>query len=370
MEQPIYSVVQVTDQLNVGGAEQIIVMLANLLQQHGHYSAVITTVAPGKLSQKLHPAVEQINLNRRWKWNPLALYHLIKLLKSFDIIHVHSAYNLRYVYLASRLFFLRKTIFYHEHYGNAINTKPGFLQKRIYKQTIFIAVSQKLAEWAHNTVGLQNSRVFILPNTIVKSKITPVFQPADQLKLCIVGNILVNKNMLFALELLSLLREKNRSVHLTIIGNIIDRDYYAQLLNFIKQTDLQPNVSFIHNCLNVQALLHQFKAAIHCSFSESGPLVLIEYLAQGLPFVAHKTGEVATQLQSYLPAFIMNDFNVEKWIEAIEQATSLPKKEIETLFDFLYQKYFSPEAYYLRCVSIYKEGLLVCKANNIKSNLS
>ncbi len=358
MEQPIYSVVQVTDQLNVGGAEQIIVMLANLLQQHGHYSAVITTVAPGKLSQKLHPSVEHINLRRKWKWNPLTMYRLVKVLKGFDIAHVHSAYNLRYVYLVSRLFFLRKTIFYHEHYGNAVNTKPDFFQKRIYRQTIFIAVSQKLAEWANNTVGLKNSQVFILPNTIVKNKITPAFQPTDQFKLCIVGNILVNKNILFALELLTFLRQKKQSVHLTIIGNIVDKEYYKQLLNFIKQTNLQSNVCFIHDCLDVQASLHLFKAAIHCSLSESGPLVLIEYLAQGLPFVAYNTGEVATRLQSYLPAFIMNDFNVEKWIEAIEQATTLPKKEIETRFDLLYQKYFSPENYYLECISIYNKGLL------------
>src|SRR3954451_9541010 len=105
MQQPIYSIVQVTDQLNVGGAEQIVVMLANLLQAHGHPTAVVTTVASGPLANKLHPIVQFINLNRQWKRNPVTMYRLVKVLKQFDIVHVHSSYNLRYVYLASRLFF-------------------------------------------------------------------------------------------------------------------------------------------------------------------------------------------------------------------------------------------------------------------------
>src|SRR6476661_8072820 len=118
MQQPVYSIAQVTDQLNIGGAEQIIVMLANLLQVHGHTTAVVVTIAPGSLASKLDPAVQLINLKRRWKWNPVTMYRLVKVLKQFDVVHVHSSYNLRYVYLASRLFFLRKPIFYHEHFGD------------------------------------------------------------------------------------------------------------------------------------------------------------------------------------------------------------------------------------------------------------
>src|SRR4051794_8408135 len=148
MQQRVYSIVQVTDQLNIGGAEQIIVMLANLLQAHGHSTAVITTVSPGPLANRLHQNIQFINLNRKWKWNPVTMYKLVKALKQFDIVHVHSSYNLRYVYLASSLFCLRKHIFYHEHYGNAINTFPNILQRHIYSKSVFIAVSQKLATWA------------------------------------------------------------------------------------------------------------------------------------------------------------------------------------------------------------------------------
>lgn len=357
MQQQLYSIVQVTDQLNVGGAEQIIVMLANLLQAHEHSTAVITTVAPGPLANKLHPGVQLINLHRRWKWNLLTMYRLIKVLKRFDVVHVHSSYNLRYVYLASRLFFLRKPIFYHEHYGNAVNTLPNTLQQYIYTKTYFIAVSNKLAIWAKSTIKLTDKKVFVLPNTIVKRNIPETYQSSDELHLCMVGNILPNKNIHFALQVLQALQQLKKQTSLTIIGNITDDKYYKHLLTFIDENDLEQSVSFVTDCSDAQNLLHQFTAAIHCSLSESGPLVLIEYLAQGVPFITYNTGEVVQQLQPHIPDFIMQDFDLEKWLQAIKHIIALPRQEIAGQFEYLYKTNFSPETYYINCLEIYKKGL-------------
>ena len=357
MQQPVYSIIQVTDQLNIGGAEQIIVMLANLLQAHGHSTMVLTTVAPGPLASKLHPKVQLINLHRRWKWNPIIMYKLVKVLKQYEVVHVHSSYNLRYVFLASRLFFLRKTIFYHEHYGYAVNTLPNTIQKYIYAQTNFIAVSYKLAIWAKDTMKLPGNKVFVLPNTIVKSNISEPYQTGGELRLCMVGNILPNKNISFALQVLKGLQQSSKQIYLTIIGKIADHKYCHQLLTFINENNLQQSVSFVTDCNDVQKILHQFTAAIHCSLSESGPLVLIEYLAQGLPFITYNTGEVVQQLQPHLPDCIMQDFDTEKWLQAIEHVIALPREEIAIQFDYLYKTYFSPEVYYHNCVAIYNEGL-------------
>jgi glycosyltransferase involved in cell wall biosynthesis len=359
MQQPVYSIAQVTDQLNVGGAEQIIVMLANLLQAHGHSTAVVTTVAPGSLANKLHSGVQLINLNRQLKWNPVTMYRLVKVIEQFDVVHVHSSYNLRYVYLARVLFFLRKPIFYHEHYGNAINTIPNTLQKYIYAQTMFIAVSHRLAEWAKNSIGLPERNISVLQNTIIKCSVDKKYPHNDTISICIVGNILPNKNLLFALKLLQALQQgRKEPVHLTIIGNIADEQYYEQLSAFINKNNLQQSIAFVHDFSNVQSILSQFTVALHCSFSESGPLVLVEYLAQGLPFVTYNTGEVVQQLQSHLSSLIMQDFDIEKWMQAIKHAIALPREELAAHFDSLYNTYFSPQAYYCNCIEIYKEGLL------------
>ena len=86
MQDKKLSVVQITDQLNIGGAERVLVTLSNLLHQHGHTVAVVTTVIKGPLATQLHQDIPIIDLQRKWKWNPFTMLRLIKSIKGFDII--------------------------------------------------------------------------------------------------------------------------------------------------------------------------------------------------------------------------------------------------------------------------------------------
>jgi glycosyltransferase involved in cell wall biosynthesis len=260
MQQQTLSIIQVTDQLNVGGAEQVIVMLANLLQSHGNQSAVVTTVAPGPLASKLRASVQLINLQRRWKWNPVTMYRLIKLLKTFDVVHVHSSYNLRYVYLASRLFFLRMPIFYHEHYGDInINAAVAWHQRLIYPHVIFIAVSKQLATWAIDNIKLAPQRLFLLQNTITKQAVKLINLPSFQYRLLLVSNIRRTKNIEFAIEILKTLNTAKVAHYLTVAGQINDINYYGELKQLISEYSLGEFINFIHDCNEVQPLLNRGK---------------------------------------------------------------------------------------------------------------
>src|SRR5690349_11981442 len=108
------SVVQVIDMLKPGGAERVLVTISNILYEHGHKVKVITTVTPETLSSQLYTGIELQSLNRKWKWNPITMYKLIQAVKNYDVIHVHSRHNLRYLLLAKAIFGLKKKIFYHE----------------------------------------------------------------------------------------------------------------------------------------------------------------------------------------------------------------------------------------------------------------
>jgi hypothetical protein len=111
MQDRKFKIAQIIDRLHIGGAERIVVMLSNLLQQHGHTVKVITTVNPGPLAKQLHKEIKQVSLNRKWKWNPVTMRRLIREVKDYDIIHVHSSYNLRYLFLAAKLYRLNRPIF-------------------------------------------------------------------------------------------------------------------------------------------------------------------------------------------------------------------------------------------------------------------
>src|SRR4051794_18444399 len=169
MEDTKLKVVQIIDRLQIGGAERVLVMLSNILQEHGHAVKVITTVSGGPLVNQLHENIQYLNLERKWKWNVVTMRKLVNEIKDFDIIHVHSSHNLRYVYLAMKLFRIRKPIFFHEHYGDIhIDQSVKWHQKLVYPNVIFIGVSGKHTQWAIQKLKMPDEKVFLLPNTVAK----------------------------------------------------------------------------------------------------------------------------------------------------------------------------------------------------------
>jgi glycosyltransferase involved in cell wall biosynthesis len=345
--------------LNVGGAEKVLVTLANILNSQGHDVTVLTTVRKGTLAQLLHPNITQINLARKSKWNPFDMRRMINILRRFDVVHVHSSYNLRYVYLAARIFGLRKRLFFHEHFGDIeINTASTWHQRLIYPETIMICVSRKLRQWAIEKVGMKEMNVFLLPNIAIKNEevIKTGKKENAAIQLLMVANIRPTKNIEFAIELVAELI-KLQPYHLTIIGQKTDNNYYKKILQAIDQKNLSRSITFKSDITDIQPILKDFDLAIHTAKSESGPLVLIEYMAQGLLFLTFKTGEVVDQIKYDMPQLIMDNLYLFEWIERIEKIIIQPQDKLQLQLFSLYEKYFSAEIYYQKCISIYEAGL-------------
>ena len=354
------TVVQIIDQLNVGGAERVLVTLSNLLCEKGHSVTVLTTVNKGVLVSQLNESIPVIDLQRKWKWNPFKMYQLIKAIRDFDIIHVHSSYNLRYVYLASKLFGLQKLIFFHEHFWDAaLNKKVSWHQRLIYPKTILIAVSRSIEQWALQTLKMESKRVFLLPNTVnaFADKSIKKHTAQNVFRLVLVANVRSIKHIEFAIDLLRVLNTTHH-FHLTIIGKPTEMNYLEMLQQKIRQLELADSINFIFDADEIQPLLYQFDLAVHTSKSESGPLVLVEYLAKQLPFITFNTGEVAQQIRAELPECIVDNFNTGTWIEKInflliDENRELVLQKMQQVF----KAYYSAEKYYSSCIHIYNEGL-------------
>jgi glycosyltransferase involved in cell wall biosynthesis len=359
MEETKLKVVQIIDRLHIGGAERVVVMLSNILQEHGHTVKVITTVSGGPLVNQLNKDIQHLNLDRKWKWNVVTMRKFRNEIKDYDVIHVHSSHNLRYVYLAMKLFRVKKPIFFHEHYGD-INIDPSIRwhQKLIYPNVIFIGVSSKHTQWAIQKLKMPEEKVFLLPNTVEKFNANELQPKKDvRYQLLIVSNFRPIKNIEFAIELFKELRNAESKYHLTIIGQIADTQYYEKIKDIIVKNGLKDDVEFVHNCSNIQPFLHQFDFALHTAVSESGPLVLIEYMAQGLPFLTYNTGEVVEEIKSKIPLAAMNSFHTDEWLNRIQTLLRLPSDDLSHKFSNVYDHYFSTEVYYKKLMEIYETVL-------------
>jgi glycosyltransferase involved in cell wall biosynthesis len=351
------SVVQVIDMLNAGGAERVLVTLSNILHDYGHKVKVITTVTTGALSSQLNVGIELQSLNRKWKWNPVTMYKLVRAVKDFDVIHVHSRHNLRYFLLAKSLFGLKKKIFYQEHHGYRVNTKATALEKKLFTSTNFIAVSESLKQWAIKEAGVNAANTFVLPNIVGKENNLSAPMQTGNISLVIVSNFVPVKNLEFAIEVFDLLNKKDKNSRLSIIGAIADKEYYDKVISLIRKKNIEQFITIITACTSVQHLLPQFHLAIHTSKSESGPLVLIEYMAQSLPFITYNTGEVANQLKQDLPEFIMQNFDADEWTQQITVLLQMDRKILQDRLQNIFEKNYSIDTYYKKCVLIYSLGL-------------
>jgi len=140
-------------------------------------------------------------------------------------------------------------------------------------------------------------------------------------------------------------------------GGKENENYFNEIVSLIKEKQLQQSIFFIHDSISVQSSLPKFDLALHTSLSESGPLVLIEYMAQGLPFITYETGEVVQQIKQEIPELIMQDFDINEWVKRVETILQKDRKVLQDQLQNLFEKYYSADAYYKACMQIYNTGL-------------
>ena len=338
-------VLQIIDRLDIGGAERVFVDLTNLLHTCNNVDvSVLTFDGKGKLLQSLEKEIVIVDFERKNKFNLLTAYKLSKILNDFDLLHVHMRHVYRYIKCVSLIFHIRAKIVFQDHYGEiSIDTSIPKFFNSLLRPRYYIGVSKELTDWATNKVKIK--QVYLLANIVIKHSSSIVLK--EKSGFVIVGNIKPIKNQLFAIQFAMSLNKE-----LTIIGGVHDQAYYKTLLNEINKKNYQNKIHFLHDVSNVQKILPTFELGIMCSLSESGPLVLIEYLAQNLKFVSFNTGEVIAKLNTELSDFVLDTFDKNEWGEKIK---IIQKNEYD--LESLYYQNFSPNNYINECLKIYKEIL-------------
>ncbi|TGD57168.1 glycosyltransferase family 4 protein [Flavobacterium humi] len=337
-------ILQVIDTLDVGGAEKVFVDMCNILHENHQDVTALFLLEGGILKKNMHAGIPFYELHRNGKWSLKSMYKCSTILKQFDIVHCHSTHVYRYVRLISRLFSLKNTrIIFQNHHGIiAINNKVPLFFTSILKPDYYIGVSDLLIQWGIHEMKIRKDRTFLLENIIIKQEIikkTGILKPYD---LLLVSNIKENKNQLLAVQVAEKL-----DLSLLLVGKVQDEKYNAVL-----HEASTAKVAFATDCDNVQPVLGEAKLGLHTSLYETGPLVLIEYLAQGMPFLSYETGEVAKMLKPYFPEYFIDNFDCGQWAERV---TKLLSQDADTeKMQQVFEKYFGAAQYFNKLIAIYQ----------------
>lgn len=331
-------VLQVIDRLVVGGAEKVFVFLSNILADNNIETGVLLFNSGYPLEAELDNSVPVHKLNRGSKYNIASLYKAHKICSGYDIVHTHLRHVYAYIRLAQVVFGGKYKLLLHDH--AAIN-EPTFRLKGVFKPKYYIGVNNEQAKWAVTTLGTQSQNTFLLENTV--SPVTNPYTKINNRRLVMVANIRRVKNIEFAINLC-----KKAKLGLDIYGHIIDQDYYDELLDLAANSEITINTSDV----DVRSVYNNYSMAVHCSPKETGPLVLLEYLSAGIPFIAYKTGSASEAIAKEIPMLFMDNFDVGAWtvqLEKINSDNTLPEK-----MRIYYQQAFTPQAYLEKCLQIYQ----------------
>ena len=122
-------------------------------------------VNDGELANSLDKNIPIIRLNRHNKYSLRTMHKCVKILRNYELIHVHMRHNYRYIQLIKRVFFVKTKVILHDHYGNIdIDKSVPFGLRSILKPTYYIGVSKTLLSWASNKLKLPQS-YFVLYNS-------------------------------------------------------------------------------------------------------------------------------------------------------------------------------------------------------------
>ncbi|MGZ3753354.1 MAG: glycosyltransferase, partial [Mucilaginibacter sp.] len=258
-------------------------------------------------------------------------------------VHLKSTFN--YVAIARLLFNGKYKTILHDHSGDhdKFGSKVSLSARYILRPQYYIGVTEKLHQWAVSELGIPEKRTFTLVNTIIPNEKIVFNQKSGLNKAFLISNIRATKNIEFAIDLFNTL-----SWSLSIFGNnFADSAYYNKIMNY-PRTD---KIEIVEGVYDFSEIYDQYAFAVHTAKSESGPLVLLEYLAYGIPFLAYRTGEIAEKIHGELPEYFVDSFDVDRWVEKIEVVRS--KTDTGEKFKWIFHKYFGPEKYANNCLDIY-----------------
>lgn len=346
-------ILQIIDQLEVGGAEKVLVDMSNILDEHQHDVTVLCLLTPAVLDTHLNTTIKRVYLKRKNKYNPFTLYRLYRQLNTYDVVHVHCRQVMRYVGLLLFLprFLVKFKVVFHDHYGQIASDKKidSLLKMQLDRIQAYIGVSNELVSWYQQI--FKQKQAYLLSNIVrfTETSVTKSKNP-DTCKLVMVGNFRPQKNYEFAINLLAQLPS---NYTLTIIGGVVDESYYQKVSNQAQQLQLVNRLTIKTAVTNPRSELVNYDMAIHTATSETGPLVAIEYLSINLPFVMFNTGRVAEQIQPELSDFILSNTDVDLWKERIAYILA-HKDSYRTKISSIFRENFSEDIYVQKCQAIYQ----------------
>jgi glycosyltransferase involved in cell wall biosynthesis len=329
-------VLHLIDSLSPGGAERMLVDIANQTISEGAMASVCITRSGVDMATELDPKIELNVLNRQKRFDFAAMKTFSSFVKkqSIDIVHCHGRSSFSLAATSRAMRDIQIPLLLHDHYGKIELDNSIPLWFRIWGRHYvaqYVGVSESLGRWAVNA-GVKATKINVIENALNLYRINQS-ESVDiraQLKLpeesiigIVIAGLRYEKGIDYLIEALSHCKT-DKPFHIVIIGGEREKSYLGRCNDIAEQLGLSDRIFFVGEKKDSAAWIMGADFGLIPSRSESGPLVLIEYMAAGLPVVASLTGSIAiAAAASGVPGFAECG-NKEKFSNEIVKLCNLP----------------------------------------------
>lgn len=188
----------------------------------------------------------------------------------------------------------------------------------------FLTISKDSEKYYNNVLPKGLRKINLIPNAINLNKFLNQKRKNinSTLKLINVGSFLKKKNQSFLIDVAYLLKQKNISFELTLLG---DGENLTQINEKINALNLKTFVNSLGKVKNVEEHLKNSDIYIHSAIYEPFGLVFIEAMAAGLPIVSLNGGGNKDLIINNFNGYLIDKPNVELFTEKILEIKNNPK---------------------------------------------
>jgi glycosyltransferase involved in cell wall biosynthesis len=294
-------IVHVTESLEYGGAERVVVTLANS-QRARHVVSVVCAKREGELTAQLARDVDVLCLGKGEGNSIRAVLRLARFLRKCepDVVHTHDWGVFLDAVWAARIARVQHVV--HSVHGRYM-AYPATVRARLKKRLrhwlerralercdAVVCVSRALCGDVANELGIEASCLSTVYNGVAAGahSMHPVRAP-DVFRFVAIGRLAAVKNLALLIEAFATVAKAHSGATLRIVGDGPERNFLERRA---AEMDLTHRIAFSGFVDDVDAVMRDADAVVLSSLSEGLPMSILEAMRAALPVVATRVGGV------------------------------------------------------------------------------
>lgn len=329
-EEQIFHVV---DSLRTGGTERMAVNVSNGLARRGWDVHLFATRELGPLAEDVDQAVHLHALHRKTRWDLSGLRDFRRALIKHQpsIVHCHGWSTLQFVSTVLSSLRHPPVLVLHDHHPRSAPMAWHYRAVAWLHTSAHVAVDEQLLSPSLRT--RRKSVAKAIPNGVPldRYKRKGDYELSEPPRLVALANLRPPKGHHVLAHALSELGIAGIELNTDLVGASADEGYLAELRALATELGLEDHIQELGLRADVAALLPTYDIGVVPSEKESGPLVLIEYMASGLPFVTTDTGAIPQALPEDLRSWVVPTADAAALASRIRELLCLSAQDRRTL---------------------------------------